>query len=92
MRRLLSLLLLLAGSAASSSISPPPSLAGFTPDRAAWERKFEKRLLALPRPEECSELLREITRTPHLAGTEGNKRVADLVAASTPRDNQSRVT
>jgi N-acetylated-alpha-linked acidic dipeptidase len=80
-RRALSLLLLLAGSAASSSSSPPPSLAGFTPDRAAWEREFEKRLLALPRPEECGELLREITRTPHLAGTEGNKRVADLVAA-----------
>jgi N-acetylated-alpha-linked acidic dipeptidase len=80
-RRLLSLLLLLAGSAASSSSSPPPALAGFTPDRAAWEREFEKRLLALPKPEECGELLREITRMPHLAGTEGNKRVADLVAA-----------
>ena len=58
-----------------------PILTGFAADRASWEREFERRLLEIPRPEECRELLREITRTPHLAGTEGNKRVADLVAA-----------
>jgi N-acetylated-alpha-linked acidic dipeptidase len=65
--------------------SPPPPaqpvLSGFTPARSAWEREYEKRLLSLPQPEECGEILRELTRTPHLAGTEGNARVADFLAA-----------
>ncbi|MEP6995166.1 MAG: M28 family metallopeptidase [Acidobacteriota bacterium] len=59
----------------------PPLLAGFTPARSAWQRDYEKRLLALPQPEECGAILRELTRKPHLAGTEGNARVADFLAA-----------
>ncbi|HEY6064974.1 MAG TPA: M28 family peptidase, partial [Thermoanaerobaculia bacterium] len=43
--------------------------------------EYERRLVALPRPEECDALLRELTRAPHLAGTDGGRRVADFVAA-----------
>lgn len=73
-RALTALLLLLA-------TAPPPAPAGFTPQRAQWELDYERRLLALPRPEECDALSRELTRTPHLAGTDGGRRVADFVAA-----------
>ena len=59
----------------------PPAPQGFTSDRAAWQLDYERRLLALPQPEECDALLRELTRAPHLAGTDGGKRVADFVAA-----------
>ena len=61
--------------------SPPPSLTGFTPQRSAWQREFEQRLLTLPQPSECEEIHREITRAPHIAGTEGNTRVAEYLAA-----------
>ena len=61
--------------------SPPPSLTGFTPQRSAWQREFEQRLLTLPQPSECEEIHREITRAPHIAGTEGNSRVAEYLAA-----------
>lgn len=62
--------------------SPPePLLSGFTPERNTWQREYEKRFLALPKPEECGEILRELTRTPHLAGTPGNERVAEFLAA-----------
>jgi N-acetylated-alpha-linked acidic dipeptidase len=59
----------------------PPLLTGFTPGRSAWQREYERRFLALPQPEECGVILRELTRTPHLAGTEGNARVAEFLAA-----------
>ncbi|HEY3202758.1 MAG TPA: M28 family peptidase [Thermoanaerobaculia bacterium] len=55
-------------------------LTGFTPQRTAWERQYEEKLLAIPQPQECGEILRELTKTPHLAGTEGNARVADFLA------------
>ncbi len=66
--------------------SPPSpeteaSLTGFSPERDAWQRDYEKRFLALPQPEECGAILRELTRTPHLAGTDGNARVAAFLAA-----------
>ena len=37
-------------------------------------------MLALPNPEECGEILRTLTRAPHVAGTEANSRVADFLA------------
>jgi N-acetylated-alpha-linked acidic dipeptidase len=73
---LLSLLL-----AAAPAATTTPSPTGFTADRGAWQRDYEKRFVALPQPEECGAILRELTRTPHLAGTEGNARVADYLAA-----------
>ncbi len=59
---------------------PRAALRGFSAPRAAEELHLERRLFALPQPAECGELLRAITSTPHLAGTEGGRRVADLVA------------
>ena len=70
----------LAVTAAPSPESPPP-LAGFSPASSAREREYETRLLALPQPEECGAILRELTKAPHVAGTEGNARVAEFLAA-----------
>ncbi len=56
-------------------------LTGFSPPSAARQREIERRLVALPRPEECGAILREITSAPHVAGTEGNARVADFLAS-----------
>jgi N-acetylated-alpha-linked acidic dipeptidase len=79
--RILALVSLVAGIISASpetAITPP--LAGFTPSRATWQRDYEKRFVALPSGEECGQTLRELTRTPHLAGTEGNARVANWLA------------
>ena len=78
MRPLAALWLLFASAAPPAE---PPLLTGFTPGRSAWQREYERRFQALPQPEECGAILRELTRTPHLAGTEGNARVADFLAA-----------
>jgi N-acetylated-alpha-linked acidic dipeptidase len=61
---------------------PPTSspLRGFTVARAAWQREYERRFLERPKGEECGAILRELTRTPHVAGTEGNARVAEYLA------------
>jgi N-acetylated-alpha-linked acidic dipeptidase len=72
---------LLAALAVSAGPAALPPLTGFTPERSAWQREYEKRLLALPRPEECEAIHRELTRAPHIAGTEGNARVAEYLAA-----------
>ncbi len=66
---------------AGPEIPRSPTLTGFTPKRAAWQRDYEQRLFRLPRPEECEEIHREITRAPHVAGTDGNARVAEYLAA-----------
>ena len=63
----------------AATVTQPP--AGFTPARANWQLDYERRLLTLPKPEECDAVLRELTRTPHTAGTDGAKRVADFIAA-----------
>ncbi len=59
----------------ASSPAPPPAapLTGFSPERGSWQRDYEKRFLALPQPEECDAILRELTRTPHVAGTPGQR-------------------
>ncbi len=72
---------LLAGLALSAGPASEPSIAGFTPKRSAWQREYEKGLLALPQPAECEAIHRELTRAPHIAGTEGNARVAEYLAA-----------
>ena len=71
---------LLALASTAPTPSPSPPLRGFTETRAAWQREYERRLVALPKSEECDAILRELTRTPHLAGTPGNARVAEYLA------------
>jgi N-acetylated-alpha-linked acidic dipeptidase len=75
----------LALTLALASIAPPPGpaapLRGFTDSRAAWQREYERRFVELPKGEECGAILRELTRTPHVAGTPGNARVAEYLAA-----------
>jgi N-acetylated-alpha-linked acidic dipeptidase len=56
-------------------------LRGFRPARAAWERNYEERLARLPAASECGEFLQTLTREPHVAGTPGNERVANFIAA-----------
>jgi N-acetylated-alpha-linked acidic dipeptidase len=67
--------------AASPPLPDGEILTGFSPERDAWQRDYEKRFLALPQPDECGAILRELTKTPHLAGTDGNARVAAFLAA-----------
>jgi N-acetylated-alpha-linked acidic dipeptidase len=70
-------LLLLAAAAAGADEGP---LLGFTPDSSRRQREVEAAFLALPAPERCEAQHRELTRTPHTAGTEGARRVAAYVA------------
>jgi N-acetylated-alpha-linked acidic dipeptidase len=56
------------------------ALLGFTPDSSRRQREVERAFLALPSPARCEAFHRELTRTPHVAGTEGSKRVADEVS------------
>jgi N-acetylated-alpha-linked acidic dipeptidase len=79
MKAALGLLLLWLLPQAAAPPAPEP-LRGFTPERSAWQRDYERRLMALPTPAECDALLRELTREPHVAGTPGNQRVARLIA------------
>ncbi len=72
------LVLLLASPAAAPADAA--RLRGFTPERSAWQRDYERRLSELPKPAECDALLRELTREPHVAGTPGNERVARFIA------------
>jgi N-acetylated-alpha-linked acidic dipeptidase len=72
---------LLGALAVSAGPSSVPPLTGFSPARSRWQREYERRLLALPQPSECEAIHRELTRTPHIAGTEGNTRVAEYLAA-----------
>ena len=81
MKRARALLPLAAVLALSAGPAPSPSLTGFTPKRSAWQREYERRLLEIARPQDCEEIHREVTRTPHVAGTDGNARVAEYLAA-----------
>jgi N-acetylated-alpha-linked acidic dipeptidase len=56
-------------------------LMGFTVESSRRQREVEAALLALPEPGRCEAHHRELTRTPHTAGTEGARRVAEYVAA-----------
>ena len=54
---------------------------GFTTASAARQRDLEDALLALPSAARCEKEHAELTRAPHVAGTEGARRVAEHVAA-----------
>ncbi len=69
--------LLLAVAARAADEAPP---LGFTAASAVRQREMEAALLALPSPARCESQHAELTRA-HVAGTEGARRVAEVVAS-----------
>jgi N-acetylated-alpha-linked acidic dipeptidase len=49
---------------------------GFSPEHSAAERELEQKLQAIPDPAHAESNLRQLTKEPHLAGTEASHRVA----------------
>ena len=78
-RTLAAALSLLLGVSARAADEAP--LLGFTAASAAKQREVEAALLALPSAERCESQHAELTRAPHVAGTEGSRRVAEMVAS-----------
>jgi N-acetylated-alpha-linked acidic dipeptidase len=76
MRRAAGLALLFASVAAAEE----SSLLGFTAEGTRRQRETEAAFLSLPAAERCEEHHRELTKTPHIAGTEGARRVAAYIA------------
>jgi N-acetylated-alpha-linked acidic dipeptidase len=66
--------------AASTSAADERPLLGFTPEGSRRQGQVEAEFLALPAPERCEAHHRELTKSPHVAGTEGARRVATYVA------------
>jgi N-acetylated-alpha-linked acidic dipeptidase len=66
--------------AAAAGAAEEPALLGFTPAGGRRQREIEAAFLALPEAPRCEAHHRELTRTPHTAGTEGGRRVAGYVA------------
>ena len=77
----------LAAAAALAAPAHPqqPTLAGFTPARAADQLACEARFLELPRSESFREHLRTITASPHPAGSEAQVRVGQYLAGAMER-------
>jgi N-acetylated-alpha-linked acidic dipeptidase len=68
--------LLLATPAGGGEERPP---LGFTAESAARQREIEAALVALPSAARCESLHAQLTRAPHVAGTDGSRRVAEEV-------------
>jgi N-acetylated-alpha-linked acidic dipeptidase len=68
--------LLLAAPAGAGEETP---LFGFTAESAARQREVEAALVALPSAARCESLHAQLTRAPHVAGTDGSRRVAEEV-------------
>ena len=64
-----------------AAVQPLPApLLGFGAQSSARQRAVEARLMEMAEPGRCEAHHRELTRTPHVAGTEGARRVAAYVA------------
>src|SRR5712692_10326152 len=57
----------------------PASIRGFSPARAVAERELEQKLRLVPSGESAERHPRNLTATPHMAGTEGSRRVAEYL-------------
>jgi N-acetylated-alpha-linked acidic dipeptidase len=57
----------------------PAPIRGFAASRVAAQRALESQLQRIPAPDSAERHLRIITSEPHMAGTEGSKRVAEYV-------------
>lgn len=58
---------------------PGDSIRGFAASRVAAQRALEQKLQSIPTPAGAERHLRIITAEPHLAGTEGSRRVAEYM-------------
>ncbi len=61
----------------ASAATQPPQMEGFGRTRSAAEAQLEKQFLAIPDAARAESNLRQLTSTPHLAGTEASHRVAE---------------
>jgi N-acetylated-alpha-linked acidic dipeptidase len=59
-----------------AAVTAQDSLRGFAAARVAGERQLESRLQKIPDPEHARSNLEHLTSAPHMAGTEGSRRVA----------------
>jgi len=66
--------------AAAAAAAEDAGLIGFTADGGRRQREVEAAFLSLPQPGGCEAHHRELTKAPHVAGTEGARRVAAYVA------------
>jgi N-acetylated-alpha-linked acidic dipeptidase len=57
----------------------PAAIRGFTPERAEAQRALEEKLQRIPSPESAEKHLRFLTSEPHMAGTDGSRRVAEYI-------------
>jgi N-acetylated-alpha-linked acidic dipeptidase len=62
--------------APGADVAPP---LGFTADSARRQAEMEAALVALPSAARCEALHAQLTRSPHVAGTDGSRRVAEEV-------------
>ncbi|HEX8160733.1 MAG TPA: M28 family metallopeptidase [Pyrinomonadaceae bacterium] len=60
----------------SQGATSAAALDGFTPADSAVERALEDRFRAIPRPESAREHLRQLTKEPHVAGTQEDHQTA----------------
>jgi N-acetylated-alpha-linked acidic dipeptidase len=63
----------------SAIAQAPTSIRGFAPERVAAQRELEQKLLRLADPAVAERNLRFLTSEPHLAGTDGSRRVAEYL-------------
>lgn len=52
---------------------------GFCPQSYERQERWEKRFLKLPDPRMCRKYLRRLTREPHVAGTDGDRRITQFI-------------
>lgn len=75
------LLVSLLGSASGSPEEEEAARFGFAPERARWQREYERRLLEAISPDRIRQHHRFLTSIPHMAGTPGARALADYIAA-----------
>jgi N-acetylated-alpha-linked acidic dipeptidase len=68
-----------AQDATSAAATAAAALEGFTPADAGVERALEERFRAIPKPESAREHLRQLTKEPHVAGTQEDYQTAVYV-------------
>ncbi len=72
--------ILCAGMAAAQNGPPATTgLRGFAQGRVAAQQELEKKLQLVPAPASAEKHLRALTAEPHMAGTEGSRRVAEYI-------------